>query len=58
MPVTEAPTETPTEAPTEAPTTAPETEAPKGGCGSAVTVSAGVLLTAIAAAVAGLKRKD
>ena len=68
-PVTEAPTEEPTEAPTEAPTEVPTeapateaptetpTEAPKGGCGSAVTLSAGVLLAAIAAAVACGKRK-
>ena len=54
---TEQPTEEPTETPTEAPTAAPETEAPKGGCGSAVTLSAGVLLTAIAAAVACGKRR-
>ena len=67
---TEAPTEevtepetteeaTTEEATTEAATTAPaETTAEaKGGCGSVVTVSAGVLLTAIAAAVA-MKKKE
>ena len=54
---TEEPTEEPTEAPAETSTEAPETEAPKGGCGSAVTLSAGVLLTAIAAAVACGKRR-
>ena len=57
---TEETTEVPTEeATTEAATTAPaETTAEaKGGCGSVVTVSAGVLLTAIAAAVA-MKKKE
>ena len=57
---TEAPTEAPTEteAPTDVPTAAPETETPDSGCGSVVSVSAGILLIAIAAAVASLKRKD
>ena len=50
-------TEAPTEAPTEMTTAAPETEAVKGGCGGVVTVSGGVLLTAIATAVACGKRK-
>ena len=43
-PVTERPTEAPTSAPTEAPT---ETEAPRGGCGSAVVTS--ILLPALVA---------
>ena len=68
---TEAPTEQPTEpetteapteeATTEAATTAPAEEttaAEKSGCGSVVTVSAGVLLTAIAAAVALFRKRD
>ena len=68
---TEAPTEevtepetteeaTTEEATTEAATTAPaETTAEaKGGCGSVVTVSAGVLLTAIAAVVALCRKRD
>ena len=49
---TDAPDET-TEAPTEAPTEEPsvsETDAPKGGCGSAVGMGAVLLLTAMAAA--------
>lgn len=49
---TETPTETATESPTEAPTSAPteaptETEAPRGGCGSAVATS--ILLPALVA---------
>ena len=43
-PDTETPTEAPTSAPTEAPT---ETEAPRGGCGSAVATS--ILLPALVA---------
>ncbi len=54
---TEAPTETETEAPTTAPAEETTPEA-KGGCGSVVTVSAGVLLTAIAAAVALCRKRD
>ena len=68
---TEAPTEQPTEpetteAPTEEETTEAATTAPaeettveaQGGCGSVVTVSVGVLLTAVAATVALCKKRD
>ena len=57
------PSETPapeTQAPsadvTDAPETEPETEAPKKGCGSSVTLGSAVILSAMAAAVA-LKKK-
>ena len=59
-PETQAPeTQTPeTQAPvTSAPETEPETEAPKKGCGSAISVGFAVTLMAMAAAVA-LKKKD
>ena len=58
---TEAPTEMPTEMSTEAPTETPteaSTEAPKSGCGAAVGLGAGTLLTAIAAAVVLQKKKQ
>ena len=54
---TEAPTETETEAATTAPAEETTPEA-KDGCGSVVTVSAGILLTAIAAAVALCRKRD
>lgn len=51
-PATETPTEAPTSAPTEAPT---ETEAPKGGCSSAVATS--ILLPALVAMGVCVSRK-